>query len=78
MKYFVILRQFIVQKINKSILNTVTFYLEDNYNEEVDFNQKSLSLTSQLIKNRISKNLKLVVVALVKNFFLVPKTLLVK
>ena len=38
------------QKINKSILNTVTFYLEDDNNEEVDFNQETLTFTLQMIK----------------------------
>ena len=28
------------KKINKSVLNTITFYLEDDNNEEVDFNEK--------------------------------------
>ena len=38
------------KKINKSVLNTITFYLENNNNEEVDFNGESLSFTLQLIK----------------------------
>ena len=38
------------KKINKSILNTITFYLEDNNNEEVDFNQETLTFTLQMIK----------------------------
>ena len=37
------------KKINKSVLNTITFYLEDNSNEEVNFNQKTLSFTLQMI-----------------------------
>ena len=33
------------KKINESVLNTITFYLEDdNNNEEVDFNGKTLTL----------------------------------
>ena len=38
------------KKINKSILKTVTFYLEDDNNEEVDFNQETLTFTLQMIK----------------------------
>ena len=38
------------KKINKSVLNTITFYLEDNINTEVDFNQETLFFTLKLIK----------------------------
>ena len=38
------------KKINKSILNAVTFYLEDDNNEEVNFNQETLTFTLQMIK----------------------------
>ena len=38
------------KKINKSVLNTITFYLEDDNNEKVDFNQETLTFTLQLIK----------------------------
>ena len=38
------------KKINKSVLNTITFYLEDDNNEEVDFNGETLTFTLQLIK----------------------------
>ena len=38
------------KKINKSVLNTITFYLEDNNNEEVDFNGETLTFTLQMIK----------------------------
>ena len=38
------------KKINKSVLNTITFYLEDNNNEEVDFNGEILTFTLQMIK----------------------------
>ena len=38
------------RKINKSVLNTITFYLEDDNNEEVDFNQETLTFTIQMIK----------------------------
>ena len=42
------------KKRNKSIVNTITFYLEDDNNKEVDFNQETLTLTLQMIK--ISNN----------------------
>ena len=38
------------KKMNKSVLNTITFYLEDDNNEELDFNQDTLSFTLQMIK----------------------------
>ena len=38
------------KKINKSVLNTKTFYLEDDNNKEVDFNQETLTFTLQMIK----------------------------
>ena len=38
------------KKINKSILNTITFYLEDDNNEVVDFNGETLTFTLQKIK----------------------------
>ena len=31
-------------------LNTITFYLEDDNNKEVDFNQETLTFTLQMIK----------------------------
>ena len=37
-------------KKNKIVLNTITFYLEDNNNEEVDFNRETLNFTLQMIK----------------------------
>ena len=37
------------KKTNKSVLNTITFYLEDNNNEEVDVNRETLSFTLQMI-----------------------------
>ena len=36
-------------KKNKSLLNTITFYLEDDNHEEVDFSQEISSLTLQLL-----------------------------
>ena len=38
------------KKINKSFLNTITFYLENDNNEIVDFNQETLTFTLQMIK----------------------------
>ena len=38
------------KKINKSILNTITFYLEDDNNEEVDLNDETLTFTLKMIK----------------------------
>ena len=38
------------KKINKSVLKTITFYLEDNNNEVVDFNGEKLTFTLQMIK----------------------------
>ena len=39
------------KKIKKSILNTITFYLEDDNDKEVDFNGETLTFT--LKKNKI-------------------------
>ena len=38
------------KKRNKSVLNTITFNLEDDNNKEVDFNQETLTFTLQMIK----------------------------
>ena len=38
------------KKINKSVLNTITFYLEDDNNKEVSFNRETLTFTLQMIK----------------------------
>ena len=38
------------KKINKSVWNTLTFYLEDDNNEQVDFNGETLTFALQLIK----------------------------
>ena len=38
------------KKINKSVLKTITFYLEDDSNEVVDFNGETLTFTLQMIK----------------------------
>ena len=38
------------KKINKSVLSHITFYLEDDDHEPVDFNNETISFTCQLIK----------------------------
>ena len=38
------------KKKYKSVLNTITFYLEDDFNKEVDFNGETLTFTLQMIK----------------------------
>ena len=38
------------KKLNKPVLNTISFYLEYHNNEEVSFNGETLTFTSQLIK----------------------------
>ena len=38
------------KKINKSVLKTIVFYLEDNNNEVVNFNGETLTFTLQMIK----------------------------
>ena len=38
------------KKINKSVLNTIMFYLEDDNNEIVNFNGETLTFTLQMIK----------------------------
>ena len=38
------------KKINKSVLNTITFYLEHDSDKEVDFNGETLTFTLQMIK----------------------------
>ena len=38
------------KKINKSVLNTITFYLEDDSDKVVDFNGETLTFTLQMIK----------------------------
>ena len=39
-----------LKKINKSVLNTITFYLEDANNENVNFNGEMWTFTLQMIK----------------------------
>ena len=38
------------KKINKSVLKTITFFLKDDNNKVVDFNQETLTFTLQMIK----------------------------
>ena len=38
------------KKINKSVLNTITFCLEDDNNKVVDFNRETMTFTLQMIK----------------------------
>ena len=38
------------KKLNKSVLNTITFYLEGDNNKLVDFNNETLTFTLQMIK----------------------------
>ena len=38
------------KKINKSILNSITFYLEDVINGKIDFNGETLTFKLQMIK----------------------------
>ena len=37
------------KKINKSVLNTITFYLKNDNHQEVDFNGETLTFTLQTI-----------------------------
>ena len=39
------------KKINRPVLNTITFYLEDDNPEEVNFNGETLTFALQMIKN---------------------------
>ena len=36
------------KKVNKSVLNTATFYLEDDDHKQVDFNQETLTFRLQM------------------------------
>ena len=38
------------KKMNKSVLNTITFYLEDDNNKEVNFNSETLTFTLQMVE----------------------------
>ena len=41
---------FLYTKKNKSVLNTLTFYIEDNEGKEVNFSQETLTFTLQMIE----------------------------
>ena len=75
MKFHASLKQ---NTTKKYILNAVTFYLEDDNNEEVNFNGETLTFTSQMIKiwtiKWAFKNVKLLVIALGKNYIPAQKT----
>ena len=70
------------KKINKSVLNTLLFYLENDNNEEVNFNGETLTFTLQKIKIQyikcVFKTLKIIFFVLIKNTILVQKTCLVR
>ena len=38
------------KKVNKSVLNTINFHLEDDNHKEVDFNGETLTFLLQMIK----------------------------
>ena len=38
------------KKTNETVLNTITFYLEDDNNQELNSNQQTLVFTLQMIK----------------------------
>ena len=48
-KDFLNMRQYIFRKLNKSVLKTITLYLEDIDNKEVNFNRQVITFTLQLI-----------------------------
>ena len=49
-KFLASLKQFIIKKINKSVLNTITFFIEDDNNEKLNFNGETLTFKLQMIK----------------------------
>ena len=38
------------KKVKKSVLKTITFYIEDNESQDLSFNQKTLTFTLQMVK----------------------------
>ena len=48
---------FLYKKIDKSVLNTINFYLENDNHEEVDFNAEPLTFSIQLNKIEIGNSL---------------------
>ena len=49
-KFFATLKLFIIEKVNKNVLPTISFYLEDDIHKEADFNGETLTFTIQMIK----------------------------
>ena len=70
------------KKVNIPVLNTITFFIEIDIYEEVNLNGETFTFKLKLIKLSaiiwVFKNLKLIVIALVKNSTLVQKILLVR
>ena len=44
------LKQFIIKEINKSVLNTIIYHLENENHEKVIFNGETLAFPLQMIK----------------------------
>ena len=70
------------KKLSRSVFKTRTIYLENDNTEEVNFYGETLIFTLQMIKiwsiKWTSRNLKLIVIALVKSTTAVQKTLLAR
>ena len=70
-----------IKKINKSVLITITFYLENDDHEEGHYNGETLTFTLQMMKIKTIKwafeNLKVIVIALVVDIDLLQKTFLI-
>ena len=49
-KFFCEPETILYKKVNKFVFKTVTFYLEDDNNEEVRFNGEKVTITLQMIK----------------------------
>ena len=64
-----------------NVLNTITFYVEDDNNEEVDFTGETLTFTLPIIKictiKGAFRNLKLKVIVLMEDIDLLQKTFMV-
>ena len=70
-----------IKKINKSVLITITFYLENDDHEEGNYNGETLTFTLQMMKIKTIKwafeNLKVIVIALVVGIDLLQKTFMI-
>ena len=55
-KVFCELETICYKKLSRFVLNTIKFYLEDDYDEEVSFNRETLTFTLQMMRiySRIS------------------------